>query len=85
MGDVHKTSISGNLGPNIGGGILTQHWATSPLMRKRYEIVDELGVSLRPLAFIIATNRTLNGLVVFFLVIGFLLMMLAMTCKMPEC
>ena len=60
VGDVHKPSISGNLGPNIGGGILTQHWATSPLMRKRYEIVDELGVSLRPIAFIIATNRTFN-------------------------
>ena len=60
MGDIHKPSISGGTRPNLGGGILTQHWATSQLMRKRYEIVDELCASLRPIAFIIATNRTFN-------------------------
>jgi hypothetical protein len=52
--------MSANPEPTLGDGILTLHWATSPLMRKRYETFDELGASLRPIAFIIATNRTFN-------------------------
>tara|TARA_B110001452_G_scaffold48232_1_gene36851 strand:- start:1277 stop:2686 length:1410 start_codon:yes stop_codon:yes gene_type:complete len=52
--------MSGNIEPSLGDGILTLHWATSSLMRKRYETVDELGTSLRPIAFILATNRTFN-------------------------
>ena len=60
MGDVHKPPMSGNIEPSLGDGILTLHWATSSLMRKRYETVDELGTSLRPIAFILATNRTFN-------------------------
>ena len=52
--------MSGNLEPSLGDGILTLHWATSSLMRKRYETVEELGTSLRPIAFILATNRSFN-------------------------
>ena len=60
VGDVHKPPMSGNLEPSLGDGILTLHWATSSLMRKRYETVEELGTSLRPIAFILATNRSFN-------------------------
>jgi len=50
----------GNLGPNLGGGILNQHWTTSSLMRKRYQTVGAFGEGLQPIAFVIATNRTFN-------------------------
>ena len=60
VGDVHKPPMSANLEPSLGGGILTLHLATSSLMRKRYETVDELSTSLRPIAFVLATNRTFD-------------------------
>jgi hypothetical protein len=60
VGDVHKPPMLGNFEPSLGDGILTVHWATSSLMRNRYETVDELGTNLRPIAFILATNRSFN-------------------------
>ena len=39
---------------------MAQHWTQSSSMRERYETIDEYYRNLRPIAFVIATNRTFN-------------------------
>ena len=60
VGDVHKPPMQRTSRLSIRGGILAQHWTKSSSKRKRYGTIDEHSTNLRPIAFVIATNRTFN-------------------------